>query len=436
MLTGRLPYQVTDFMGIAWKHHHEPIPVLPKELARFQPILEKLLAKNAAERFDAEQFIQALDQLNEKSPPSPVQPETKPPPRPVKAAKVAVNKPAPPKKGLAIIGLSLVMAVGIYVIKQMFDEPPSVKPPPTPQSIPVPPQPVPTPTPIVPLQPGQVFTDKLADGNRGPEMVIIPAGQFVMGSPPGESGRYDSEKQHPVKIEKAFALGKNEVTVAEFKRFAGVTKYQTEAERSGDCRGWNDTTWEQNARYSWRNVGFEQGDNHPVVCVSWNDAVAYTNWLSQQTGKKYRLPTEAEWEYATRAGTTTARYWGESADAGCPYANAADLTLKGKYPNLSWDAVNCKDGYVFTAPVGSLQENGFGLHDMLGNVWEWTCSKYGRTYDGQEQRCVSGDSDGARPVYRGGGWSTLPRFMRAASRDWPAPAGRINDLGFRLAREL
>ena len=166
--------------------------------------------------------------------------------------------------------------------------------------------------------------------------------------------------------------------------------------------------------------------------MSWYGAVAYADWLSDKTGETYRLPTEAEWEYAARAGTDTARYWGADADEACRYGNVADQTAKRRWSD--WTIHNCDDGYATTAPVGRFQANEWALYDMLGNVWEWTCSAYAEDYDGSETRCQT--SGGARRVYRGGSWYSVPRSLRAANRYRNSPASRYFRLGFRLARTL
>jgi formylglycine-generating enzyme required for sulfatase activity len=167
------------------------------------------------------------------------------------------------------------------------------------------------------LTAGQIFRDC----DQCPEMVVVPAGNFMMGSPKTEVGRFDPEgPQHPVTIATSFALGKYEVTVAEFKDFVQVTGYQTEAERNPDqgLAVWDEKKdkWVWSKGQSWRSPGFAQDDRHPVVGVSWNDAQAYVEWLAKRTGQAYRLPSEAEWEYAARAGTTTARFWGNDPNQG------------------------------------------------------------------------------------------------------------------------
>jgi len=264
-----------------------------------------------------------------------------------------------------------------------------------------------------------------------PEMVSIPAGSFMMGSPDNEEGRDSDEGPvHKVYI-KAFKMGKYEVTRGQFRAFVNATNYKTEAERGNGCYGLVGTSWEQKKEFNWRNVGFSQTDQHPVVCVIGKDAYAYTEWLSRKTGKKYRLPTEAEWEYAARAGTTTSRYWGDDPDRACRYANVADQAAKRKFSDW-WTIHNCDDGYVFTAPVGRFQANRWGLEDMLGNVWEWTCSEYVSPYNGSEKRCLSKNRAKGLAL-RGGSWNHVPRNVRAAYRnDNDDPS---NYKGFRVAGE-
>ena len=199
------------------------------------------------------------------------------------------------------------------------------------------------------------------------------------------------------------------------------------------CGTYEGGEWKKRTGRSWRSPGYGQEDTHPVVCVSHEEAVAFARWLSGETGLRYRLPTEAEWEYAARAGTQTSRHWGDDPSRACGYANVVDRTLKEGYSNWQWRIHDCRDGQVHTAPVGGYRANGYGLHDMLGNVWEWTCSEYDEGYGGAEQRCTSG-SEGRR-VIRGGSWSNDPRRVRAAFRSRYATDYRLFYLGFRLAQD-
>jgi formylglycine-generating enzyme required for sulfatase activity len=246
----------------------------------------------------------------------------------------------------------------------------------------------------------KIFRDVLKDGSLGPEMVRIPAGRFRMGDIQG-GGRSDEKPVHWVSVDK-FAMGRYEVTFAEYDKFAEAT-----GRKKPDDRGWG-------------------RGNRPVIYVTWHDAVAYTEWLSQQTGQQYRLPTEAEWEYAARAGTETKYWWGNTASH--EYANygkdkCCDGLAKGK------------DRWEYTSPVGSFQPNSFGLYDTAGNVWELTCSEYENKYKGKEKLCLSNNhAKNFRLSFRGGAWSSDAGWLRSALRTWGGPAGRYGYVGFRVAR--
>jgi formylglycine-generating enzyme required for sulfatase activity len=273
-----------------------------------------------------------------------------------------------------------------------------------------------------------------------PDMVNIPAGSFEMGSPSDESGRSDDEGPvHRVTL-KGFALGKTEITVAEYRAFVSDTAYRTEAEKNTGgqkgCYAWDasDGKWDWRPGRWWDSPGFDQKENQPAACLSWNDAQAYVEWISRKTGHTYRLPTEAEWEYAARAGTSTARPWGENADQACGYANVADQTEApgGRKWNTKHE---CKDGYWFTAPVASYRPNGFGLYDMIGNVWEWTGDCWNGSYSGAPtdgSAWTSGEC--GRRVLRGASWSSRPGLARAADRYGVTSGKRSDNGGFRLAR--
>lgn len=263
-----------------------------------------------------------------------------------------------------------------------------------------------------------------------PKMVKIRAGTFEMGNLSGD-GLSDEHPVHSVRFGKEFEMGKYEVTFDEYDLFAAATGRDRPSHEIG--KGW-------------------KRKNRPVINVSWNDAVAYAEWLSNLSGKQYRLPSESEWEYAARAGTKSSYYWEEltrdSIKPICHYANLQDLSLNESNFYASsvieifkqqglWEPVECSDGYVNTAPVGTLQANAFGLHDMSGNVWEWVRDCYKNNYeqapdDGsalEQQEC-------SLRVLRGGSWFNGPRNVRSASRDRFAPVNRNLNVGFRLARTL
>jgi len=287
-----------------------------------------------------------------------------------------------------------------------------------------------------PKPPGTVFRDCPAC----PEMVVIRAGEFSMGSPASEEGRgKDEGPQHQVRIGKAFALGRKELTVGEFGRFVQASGYRTSAEKDAGkgCYAWDkgDGKWDWRAGRKWSEPGYAQGEQQPVACVSWDDARAYVQWLAKETGQGYRLPSEAEWEYAARAGGKTARPWGENPKDACSHANVADNTT---YEGTSWEPKHdCSDGYWFPAPVASYQANRFGLYDMLGNVWEWVQDCYQDSYTGApaDGSAREGGKCEVR-VLRGGSWNDDPRIARSANRSGGAPAFRSFDSGFRLARTL
>ena len=275
---------------------------------------------------------------------------------------------------------------------------------------------------------GKIFRDC----SSCPEMVVIPSGSFAMGSPDSEDGRASDEKPvHRVNVA-TFALGTTEITRGQFAAFVKKSKYST-----GD-KCWTHENGKVEERYgNWREPGYPQDDKHPVVCINWDDAKAYANWLSRKTGKKYRLPTEAEWEYSARATTSTARYFGGNPDEACGYANVADKTAQAQIHGASsWSVFNCTDGFVYTAPVGRFKANAFGLKDMLGNVWEWTEDGYHESYEGAPTDGSAWQGDGDKRVLRGGSWNNGPRNVRAAVRNSYKPALRFSFFGFRLARKL
>ena len=272
-----------------------------------------------------------------------------------------------------------------------------------------------------------------------PELVVVPSGSYIMGSPSGEGGRTGNEGPlHRVTISEPFAVGVYEVTRGEWRRFVGATGHMT-----GDLcwvledAGWfKDGGWKERSGWSWRAPGFGQGDKHPVVCVSWEDAKAYVRWLSRETGLEYRLLSESEWEYVARGGSSTSRHWGDSESSQCRYANGADISAARQY-DFSTHTASCDDGYVYTSPVGSFDANGFGLHDVAGNAAEWVedCwhgSYAGAPADGSAR--VTGGDCGTR-VLRGGSWG-LPGILRSADRYSFTAGERHDSVGFRVARTL
>jgi formylglycine-generating enzyme len=306
---------------------------------------------------------------------------------------------------------------------------------------------------------------KEAGGNKqitnsvGMRLVLIPAGKFMMGSPESaeetaaffnkfygqnvvSSVNFQYEHpQHRVRITRPFYLGACHVTRGQFRQFVASTGYKTDAEKGERPMGigWDRETNKLvfGEKYSWRNPGFEQTDQHPVVNVSWNDAMAFSEWLSRKEGRSYRLPTEAEWEYACRAGTTTRYYSGDNPETLAKVGNVADASFKGQFgADPRWRrTIKASDGYVFTSPVGSFRPNAFGLYDMHGNARQWCADRWGAEYDATSPTDdPTGPNSGTDHVLRGGAWGISPGGARSASRDADAPAFRSLTAGFRVAR--
>ena len=277
---------------------------------------------------------------------------------------------------------------------------------------------------------------KVVANSIGMKLAFVPPGKFTMGSPESEPGREAQEVQHEVELTKGFHLGTCEVTVGQFKQFVKDTKYETDGERDGKgAYGINEAgkIEQMQAKFTWRSPGFEQTDDHPVVDVSWHDAKAFCQWLSKKEKKTYRLPTEAEWEYACRAGTRTAYAHGDDPEGLAGVGNGADATARAKYPGWSI-GIKAKDGHVFTAPVGQFKANAFGLSDMHGNVWEWCEDWYEpNSYPKEKQVDPTGPATGKAKVQRGGGWSSDAKRLRSAARVGRDPSAyRGCYLGFRV----
>ncbi|MBF0174875.1 MAG: SUMF1/EgtB/PvdO family nonheme iron enzyme [Magnetococcales bacterium] len=261
--------------------------------------------------------------------------------------------------------------------------------------------------------------DRQKDSVTGIEFMWVPDGCFNMGSPETEKGRKPNESSVHLVCVEGFWMGKTEVTVGQFLKFAQESGDITKTESETGCITGEPgfLNWKENKNASWKDPKFslQQDFSHPVVCVSWNDAMKFIEWMNRQSGVSFRLPTEAEWEYAARASTNGARYWGEKEEESCKHSNVYSILEKGEDPNFS--PFPCNDGYRYTSPVGTFSENAFGLKDMLGNVWEWTSEREGNTY-----------------VDRGGSWSSGPTNIRSAVRSSVVPNHRAGNLGFRLSR--
>jgi len=278
-----------------------------------------------------------------------------------------------------------------------------------------------------------------------PELVTVPAGIGVLGTSadaPEVDAASGEAPPLPVTIGRPFALGRFEVTVAEFRAFVAASQYQPDR----GCRVWNAGAWVWVRERGWLDPGFgaPPADKDPVVCVSWDDARAYVDWLSKRTGHRYRLPSESEWEYAARGGTTTARYFGdhdssetELVSRACEYANVYDMSA-ARTLAMPWPYARCNDKHEGLAPVGSYKPNAFDLFDMIGNAREWvadcyTASYLGRPADGRAWEWSGGCE---RRGVRGGSFASRPERARAAARGGELQGARQQDIGFRVARGL
>jgi len=237
------------------------------------------------------------------------------------------------------------------------------------------------------------------ENSIGMKLVLVSKGKFQMGSEAGDSFK-DEQPRHEVEIGEEFYLAKTEVTVAQFRRFVEAEGYTTEADKAGDA-----STWKSNS--------YSKTDDHPVLYVTWNDAVRFCAWLGRKEGKKYELPTEAEWEYACRAGNSLAYCFGDAE----------------RLREYAWYFENAgKEG---PQPVGSKKANAWGLHDMHGNVWEW-CADGKRVYEEKTVKDPRGDPNSGRRVLKGGPWYGDARDCRSANRYESAPDDRANYIGFRV----
>jgi formylglycine-generating enzyme required for sulfatase activity len=281
----------------------------------------------------------------------------------------------------------------------------------------------------------------IKDCSDCPHLIVSPAGRFVMGSEDGEAGRSEGPPRE-VTISRMFALGRTEVTVAEFRAFVAATGYEVapgcRSQQAPGAPG-ERVGWHEPPERGWRNPGFVTPltDQQPVVCVGQDDARAYVNWLRAKTGLPYRLPTEAEWEYAARAGGQGIYFWGNNSDLGCQYANVYDRSAR-KLHDFGWGYANCDDGFAEIAPVAQLEPNAFGLHDMLGNVWEWTADCYRPSYIGAptDGSAVPAADDCEKWSVRGGGWMTRPSRQRLTFRGRDPIDARYSYFGLRVARDL
>jgi formylglycine-generating enzyme required for sulfatase activity len=277
-----------------------------------------------------------------------------------------------------------------------------------------------------------------------PELATVPPGQFLIGSSPDAPELDADTGESPavaLSFSRPFQVSRREITVGEFRRFVEATG----AKSVPGCRVWAGGQWVQDPDRSWRDPGFAAAprDDDPVVCVSWDDARAYAEWLSAESGKRYRLPSEAEWEYVARGGTSYPRDGGERdsredvvLSLACDYANVYDATAVESL-GLPWPNARCSDGAPMLAPTGRYKPNAFGVHDIIGNAREWVMDCYTSSYAGRPQDSRAWTWQGGCELkgVRGGSFASRPRDARGAARGAAPASHRQSDLGFRVARD-
>jgi formylglycine-generating enzyme required for sulfatase activity len=296
-------------------------------------------------------------------------------------------------------------------------------------------------------QPAKAPSKAVQDCSDCPQMMPLPAGSFTMGTPLEQELRFGMPRHqagkaspvHKVTFARPFAMAVYPVTVAQFRAFVEDSGYRTAPSCVSQHMSDGHFIYEDTLGVTWRNPGFPQRDDHPVVCVSGEDAEAYAAWLSRKTGHRYAVPNEAQYEYALRAGTTTAFFWGDDRDArACEYSNQPDLdqgAAMAGAPSGPDYRFQCRDGYAWTSPVGSFKPNSWGLYDMQGNIWEWTADCLNDNYqgapsDGSTWR--SGDCDGR--MSRGGSYGNAV-FSTYAGVRAPRYVGYVgHSWGFRVVR--
>jgi formylglycine-generating enzyme required for sulfatase activity len=264
---------------------------------------------------------------------------------------------------------------------------------------------------------GYLRTDVVTTNSLGMKLVLIPPGKFVMGAEKTEPGWQEREgPKHEVEISKPFAIGAYEVTVGQFRAFVKATKYVTETEQNGGALQWDaaERVHKRDPAILWNKPGYEQTDDHPVVCVTWNDAQAFCKWLSDKEGVAYTLPTEAQWEYACRAGTTTARYFGDAEDELDAHA---------------WTGTNAEQK---AHPVGQKQANPWGLYDLYGNAWEYTADCFSTGYYAVSPKVDPPGADNGPHAMRGGSRIDWPALYRSAAREYLGHDWSNNVVGFRV----
>ena len=464
LLTGESAFSATNPTTTMYKVVHTELPpaskICPTVPASFDPVLAKALTKNPEDRFaSAQEFAQAIkaiiqgdnqtaavgsnaesvdDKTVVRPPPTPPG-ATTPPPTRLQPAKGPASHSKSRWLYLLGAGMLVLVVVGISALiwlprllygtdgESVATEIASLPAESEASQQPVAP-PVITPEPVTPAyRAGNRFKDCATC----PDMVVVPRGAFTQGSPASEPGRESNEgPQHSVRVDYSLAVGQFEVTRRQFAQFVSDADYALQG-----CTIYEEDGWKPRNDRDWQSPGFDQDESEPVTCVSWEDARRYTDWLAKKTGKDYRLLSDSEWEYIARAGTDTARSWGNDPEFACLLTNIADQAAQDKYPG--WEIHDCMDGYVHTAPVEDSKPNEFGVYGTLGNVFEWVEDCWNDNYQGApNDGSAWTEGDCTKRSLRGGSWFSQPKYVRSAFRNHFNADARASTFGFRVAREL
>jgi len=412
ILTGERAFTGSSFASVIYKVIHNELappsglkPTLPASL---DALVSKACAKRAQDRFQsADDFSTAMEKAlisreegRRPTVPGPNDASTLAAPTPAASRTRSFIKPLGVAAGVVMVGLA--MAAWFFL---------STTPAPEPLALP---------------QPGSTFRDCATC----PEMVVLPAGEFLQGAPAANIQREANEgPRRVVAVDYPLAVSRFEITRAEFARFAEETGHE-----GAGCYTY-DGSWDLDQHLSWQSPGFVQDDTHPATCISWNDAQAFTRWLSEASGRNYRLLSASEWEYAAQAGRTPAAGVAAGGTKLCQSANVADRSAEETFPG--WAVFDCQDGHVYTASVGSYPANPYGVHDMFGNVFEWVADCWNDTYANAPQDGSAWTEGNCNlRVLRGGSWYTAPGYVRISFRNRFDADYRSSSFGFRVARRL
>lgn len=417
ILTGQKAFAGTTLTSVIYKVINHELPS-PSQLCNTLPeildaVVTKAVNKVADERFQtANEFISAIDSaLSHSGSGERTEPQVTEYLREMIPEAASKSKPPKHKKRgyvySAGVGALIIAVLGLFFLGENLQEETTAE---------------------AQYEPGMIFKDCATC----PSLVVIPAGHFSQGTPTvTDASLFNEAPERVVNIDYSFAVSRYEVTRQQYEEFISEAGYLT-----GGCAVYSGQ-WQHSTNMSWQNPGYEQDGNHPAVCISWEDAVAYTDWLSQKTAQTYRLLSASEWEYIARdaARNNTNTTHASDTQNVCDEGNVADLEAVKKYPG--WKVSNCTDNFVHSAPVGTFKANGFGVFDLKGNVFEWVEDCWNYNYvDAPTDGSAWTSGDCQRRVLRGGSWFSQENFSRPTFRNSFKKHHRSSSFGFRVARQI